>query len=153
MTPAEIAEALQVAREARERAEKATPAPWTHSNVLPPELIEIADCFGFIRAPRPAGSHHLGPFDVGQWRARAAVDAPFIAAARTDVPVLAALVERMAEDLARLPSAERLAEMRARAEDALDSIYGFPLKPDHENTIRLLAEDLSDLLDAIAPRG
>lgn len=112
MTPVDLEAARKVAREAAERAEKATPGPWHKADCVSPKIVIYA---------APQGPHGFGDTKTlylgetycdqkGQGRA----NLTFIAAARSDVPDLAGLVLAMAGELERA----RLGAVKLREEAA-----------------------------------
>ena len=85
---------LELARECREQADKATPGPWAQLDGFPKYIVLAAE------RGRPIGWLEMPLLD----------DMAFIASARTDVPALCDAVEAQAAEIGRLRAALESAE-------------------------------------------
>ena len=91
MTTDEIQAAVDMAKRAKELAEKATPGPWDESDDDGNETCGVCSEEGY---------HSTGPWDVSEDEAIA--DTVFIAASRTTVPALADAVIALDEELTKV---------------------------------------------------
>jgi len=121
VTAPDLEAALVLATEAKARADAATEGPWFSGRqdmTSYDDMGQLKNVYGPHTYPHHTIPHTQVPVEVAQARGENCMaDAPFIAAARTDVPMLADVVVQLVERVRELEHWNKQAQARCDRED------------------------------------